>query len=61
MRSSGGKTLTRIDNVEGMISAAPTPMSARQAMSWVIDVDSDAATQASMNSTRPSCSAPLRP
>ena len=32
-RSSGGKTLIRIDRVEGMISAPASPMTARQAMS----------------------------
>ncbi len=33
VRSSGGKTLTRIDSVDGMMNAAPTPITARQAMS----------------------------
>ncbi len=31
-RSRPGKTLVRIDNVEGMMNAAPTPMMARAAM-----------------------------
>ena len=33
VRSCGGNTLTRIDSVDGMISAAPAPISARQAIS----------------------------
>src|SRR6476661_8234287 len=39
VRSCGGKTLTRIDRVEGMISAAPTPIAARQPMSCHIVLD----------------------
>ena len=46
VRSSGGKTLTRIDRVEGMMNAAPTPISARQAMSCHMAVDSVARTHA---------------
>ncbi len=35
-RSRGsGKTLVRIDKVDGMISAPPMPMNAREAISWV--------------------------
>ncbi len=34
-RSSAGKTAVRIERVEGMMSAPPTPMSARLAMSCV--------------------------
>ncbi len=60
-RSSGGNTFTRIDSVDGMMNAAPTPMSARQAMSCHIAVDSVARTQATRYTLRPSCSAPLRP
>ncbi len=37
-RSPGGKTFTRIDNVDGMMNAAPTPMSARQPMICHISV-----------------------
>ena len=33
VRSSGGNTFTRIDNVDGMINAADAPIAARQAMS----------------------------
>ena len=36
-RSSAGKTFVRIDNVEGMISAPPIPMSARVAISVFAD------------------------
>ncbi len=33
-RSWGGNTFTRIDSVDGMMNAAPTPIAARQAMIW---------------------------
>ncbi len=33
-RSAGGKTLARIESVDGMTNAAPAPMSARVAISW---------------------------
>ena len=36
-RSSAGKTLVRIESVEGMISAPPTPMSDRVAISALAD------------------------
>ena len=35
-RSPGGNTFTRIDSVDGMMNAAPTPISARQAMICVV-------------------------
>src|SRR5205085_1547820 len=38
-RSCGGKTLTRIDNVDGMTNAAAAPMRARQAMSCQVVLD----------------------
>ncbi len=61
-RSRGSrKTLVRIDSVAGMISAPPMPMKARLAMSWTVDVDSAADTEPMANTTRPICSAPLRP
>ncbi len=34
-RSPGGNTFTRIDNVDGMMNAAPRPITARHAMIWV--------------------------
>ena len=48
VRSSGGNTLTRIDSVDGMMNAAPTPINARHAMSCHIAVDA----VASMHATR---------
>ena len=54
VRWSGGKTFTRIDSVDGMMNAAPTPMTARQAMSWAIDVENAAARHAERNSASPS-------
>jgi hypothetical protein len=60
-RSRAGKTLTRIESVDGMMNAAPAPMSARHAMSCHIAVDWDAAAAPTKNVTRPNCSAPLRP
>src|SRR5271169_3934960 len=42
-RSSGGNTLIRIESVDGMISAPAAPMTARQAISCHIAVDSVAA------------------
>ena len=42
-RSPAGKTFTRIDNVDGMMNAAPTPMSARHPMICHISVACDAA------------------
>ena len=61
VRSCGGKTFTRIESVDGMISAADAPIAARQAMSCHISVDSDASAAATRKPTSPSCSAPLRP
>jgi hypothetical protein len=60
-RSSGGNTLARIDSVDGMTNAAPRPMSARAAMSWVGLVDTVDARDAMATTVRPNCSAPLRP
>src|SRR3954451_719778 len=60
-RSPGGKTLTRIDSVDGMINAAPTPITARQAMIWLTSVARDARRLAKKKVARPSCNAPLRP
>ena len=46
VRSCGGNTLTKIESVDGMMNAAPTPMSARDAISCHISVDAVASTQA---------------
>ena len=61
VRSWGGNTLMRIDNVDGMISAAAAPMTARQAMSCHMTVESDANPAPTRNRTSPSCRVPLRP
>ena len=63
VRSSGGKTLTRIDSVDGMMNAAPTPMSGPAGDELPHRGRHVAArtTGRRRNSTRPSCSAPLRP
>jgi hypothetical protein len=61
VRSCGGNTLIKIDSVDGMISAAATPITARQAISCHMVVDSAASAAAIRNSTSPSCNAPLRP
>ena len=62
VRSSGGKTLTRIDSVDGMMNAAPTPMSAaaRDELPHLGRARSRS-THATRKTTRPNCSAPLRP
>ena len=60
-RSPGGKTFTRIDSVDGMMNAAPTPMSARQPMICHISVACDAAAAPTKNVASPNWSAPFRP
>ena len=61
-RSLGSrKTLVRIDSVDGMISAPPMPMKARVKISWLAVSTEAEAIEPSANSTRPACSAPLRP
>ena len=45
VRSSGGNTFTRIDSVDGMMNAAPTPMRPRHAMSCHVLCESVAPTQ----------------
>ena len=61
-RSRGSrKTLARIDSVAGMISAPPMPMNARLSVSCSVDVERAADTDPATNTTRPTCSAPLRP
>ena len=60
-RSPAGKTFTRIDKVDGMMNAAPTPISARHPISCPIVVACDAAAAPMKKVTSPNCSAPLRP
>ena len=60
-RSPAGKTFTRIDSVDGMISAAPRPMTARQPMICQVSVAWEANAAATKKVASPSCSAPLRP
>ena len=60
-RSCAGKMLMMIDSVDGMISAAATPISARHAISRSMLSACDARTAPTAKSARPVCSAPLRP
>ena len=61
-RSTGFvKTFVRIESVDGMISAAPAPMSARNAMSSETDDENAAAADAVPNTASPAVSAPRRP
>ena len=60
-RSSAGKTFVRMDSVEGMISAPPTPMRARLAMSMSASVASAEASEPLPNTTSPATSARRRP
>ena len=60
-RSRGGNTLASSDSVAGITRAAPTPITARQAMSWLGVSDSAAASDPAPNTSRPMLSAPLRP
>src|SRR3954451_4636225 len=60
-RSCAGKTFVRIDRVDGMISAPPTPMSARLAIN-ALDVPENAdSVEPARKITRPTASAFLRP
>ena len=60
-RSSAGKIAVMIDSVEGMMNAPPTPISARVAVSISLDVARAEAADPTANTTRPNCSARLRP
>ncbi len=61
-RSRGSpNTLTRIDSVVGMISAPPTPITPRAAISVVVDVAEAAAIEPARNVARPARSACRRP
>src|SRR2546427_5206494 len=58
-RSCGGKTLMRIDSVDGMMRAAPAPIRARQAISCHMAWEASPAPM--RNRANPSWRAPLRP
>ena len=61
-RSLGSvKMLVMIDNVAGMMNAAPMPMNAREMMSCVTPSESAALVDATANITSPIINAPLRP
>jgi hypothetical protein len=61
-RSRGSrKTLVRIESVDGMISAPPTPISERVAISWVAEPASADSTDPRAKITMPTRSASLRP
>ncbi len=55
------KTLVRIDSVDGMISAPPTPITARQKMSWPGSLDHAETAEAEPMMASPSDRAGLRP
>ena len=60
-RSSRGKTFVMIESVAGMISAPPTPIAARTAISWLAVSTNRTARLAPPKSASPACSARLRP
>ncbi len=60
-RSWIGNEFKMIDNVAGMINAAPTPISVRMAISWVGSVAWLAVSAAPPKMSRPISSAPFRP
>ena len=60
-RSPSGNTFTRIDNVDGMMKAAPRPITARHPMICPVVVACDAAAAPTKKAASPNCSAPLRP
>jgi len=61
-RSFGSvKMLVMIDNVAGMMNAAPIPMNAREMTSCVTPFENAALVDATANITRPIIRAPLRP
>ena len=60
-RSCGGKTLVNSDSVDGMISAAPMPITQRVRMSWLALPAVADSTEPAPKISRPMLSAPLRP
>ena len=59
--SRRGKTLVRIDSVDGMTNAAPTPITALATISIVGSSAKAPNAEPAANTTRPACRAPLRP
>ncbi|MDA8301233.1 MAG: hypothetical protein M0005_06740 [Actinomycetota bacterium] len=60
-RSSSRKTLVRIERVEGMMAAPPTPINARNAVSRPGVEDHAEAAEPAANTTRPAMNTHLRP
>ena len=60
-RSAPLKRFAMIDSVAGMISAAPTPIAARNAMTWLALSASGAARLDRPKMTTPACRARFRP
>ena len=60
-RSSAGKTLVRIDRVDGMISAPPMPITARLAIRALDEPENAESVEPTPKITRPSASAFRRP
>ena len=54
-RSRAGNTLARIDSVDGMTNAAPTPMTAREAISRPDVSANTPSSEPSPKITRPAC------
>jgi hypothetical protein len=50
-----------IESVAGMMSAPPTPMTARAPMSTPVEFDSAATIEPKPKMAKPSCNAPRRP
>ena len=61
VRSAPLKMLVVIERVAGMISAPPTPISARAAMSRLAEPDQAAQSEPAPKRSRPAVSARLRP
>ena len=60
-RSWAGKTLVRIDSVEGITNAAARPMIARAPVTTAAESAVEARTVPNRKTVRPACRAPLRP
>ena len=60
-RSRPGKTFVRMDSVEGMMNAAPMPMTARPAITCPDEPANAPISEPAANTTRPAWRAPLRP
>ena len=59
--SRRGKTLVRIDSVDGITNAAPTPITARATISIAGSSAKAPKAEPAANTTSPAWSAPLRP